>query len=94
MAISPKFIIANVTGGNGVVLGSETNPQTIRLLVTRAAYIVFDQADVSAANTALAANPLLLGAGHNLLLPSCNLSTTWVRSQDATASNVSYYYGA
>lgn len=94
MPISPKFIIANVTASNGVVLGSETNPQTIKLLVTRAVYIVFDQANVSAANAALAANPMLLGAGHNILLQNCNLSTTWVRSQDATASNVSYYYGA
>lgn len=94
MPISPKFIIANVTASNGVVLGSETNPQTIRLLVTRAVYIVFDKADVSAANTALSANPLLLSAGHNICLQNCNLSTTWVRSQDATASNVSYYYGA
>lgn len=94
MPISPKFIIANVTASNGVVLGSETNPQNIRLLVTRACYIVFDQADVTAANTALAANPLLLGAGHNIFLHNVNLSTTWVRSQDATASNVSYYYGA
>ena len=94
MPISPKFIIANVTASNGVVLGSETNPQSIRLLVTRAVYIVFDQANVSAANAALSANPLLLAAGNSLFLQNVNLSTTWVRSQDSSASNVSYFYGA
>lgn len=94
MSLTSKFIIANATAGNGVVLGSDTNPQTINLLVTRAVYVVFDQPDLSSANTALGVNPLLLAAGHNIFLQKCNLSTTWVRSQDASASNVSYYYGA
>jgi hypothetical protein len=94
MPISPKFIIANATAGNGVVLNSETNPQSIKLLVTKAVYIVFDQANVSDANTALSANPLLLAAGNNMFFQKVNLSTTWVRSQDASVSNISYYYGA
>lgn len=104
MAINAKFLtvpintIANNTLGP-VQFGTVTNPVTITYSSTGASFIVFDQATMASAYTALnsalspvsGATVLAVPANTQVTLYNVNLSTTWAKSQGAATAG-SYFY--
>ena len=93
MPTGNKFISIPVTGGTPVAFDStDTNNKDVHFSCSLASYVVFEQADASAAATAIGANPVTCSANVVYTFYGIKPSTTWVRSQSASATAGSYWF--
>ena len=93
MPTGNKFISIPLNTDPSVVFDStDPNPKDVHFSCSLASYVVFEQANVSAANSAMGTNPVTCAAGVVYTFYGIKPSTTWVRSQSASATAGSYWF--
>ena len=93
MPTGNKFISIAATSGDSVQFDStDTNNKDVHFSCSLASYVVFEQANVTAANAAIAANPVTCSANVVYTFYGIKPSTTWVRSQTASATAGSFWF--
>jgi hypothetical protein len=93
MPTGNKFISIAANSGSAVAFDStDTNNKDVHFSCSLASYVVFEQADASAAATAIGSNPVTCAAGVVYTFYGIKPSTTWVRSQSASATAGSFWF--
>ena len=93
MPTGNKFISIAANSGTAVAFDStDTNNKDVHFSCSLASYVVFEQANSTDAATAIGANPVTCSAGVVHTFYGIKPSTTWVRSQSASATAGSYWF--
>lgn len=93
MPTGNKFISINANTGNAVVFdANDTNNKDVHFSCSLASYVVFEQADATAAASAIGTNPVTCAAGFVYTFYGIKPSTTWVRSQSGSATAGSFWF--
>ena len=93
MPTGNKFISIAANSGTAVAFDStDTNNKDVHFSCSLASYVVFEQANSTDAATAIGVNPVTCAAGVVYTFYGIKPSTTWVRSQSASATAGSYWF--
>ena len=93
MPTGNKFISIAGNAGDSVQFDStDTNNKDVHFSCSLASYVVFEQATLSTANAAIAANPVTCSANVVYTFYGIKPSTTWVRSQTTSQTAGSFWF--